>query len=636
MAKGTVWKAFGLALLCYALLWWTYHNHADWLEPLDMPARNFYYEVRGQQPLSERVKIVGYTENTLSAFADQKIFFPLPRGWHGLALKRLADAGAKVVVFDILFSAEGSWDEDEDKDLGAAVKYAQDKGCTVVLASAIDQVDQGQVKIKSLVGPSPDIMAAKPLLGLSNAIQKLSYKLDENVGSTLPLGTDGADVMYYSQAVTAFKAICEQDHRDFAAELKRADPRGTGRFEINYCTTAKTHPESYVFYETLFPEIQDGEPDQRELKPAEQESLKRIFNNDVVFIGSRASADNDYFLTPYGQMFGVETNAQAFDTLLRGRFIQPSSQFPTLPFAAVLALLAWGLSILRPIAKGAVTAVVVFILLAVGLMLLFISPRVDTTFTTLTAALLFPFIVCTTYSGVLEELGRRQLKGTFSRYLSDEMVAQVLANPSLADIGGGVQRKAVVLFSDIRSYSTISERMPPDKVVDMLNRFFGKVAESILNRRGSVDKYLGDGLMASFGGMIPLDNPADDAIDAALDMIRVLYDKVHPEMKELGITPFKIGVGLHFGDVIVGTMGHARRSDLTMIGDTVNLASRVEGMTKEYGWAVVITRDVVDALGEKAKQYDIQLVGETTVKGREQPVQMYRVVDPARPEIYRL
>jgi adenylate cyclase len=636
MAKGTVWKAFGLALLCYALLWLAARYQPQWMHALDYTARDFYYQVRGEQPLSPRIKIVGYTENTLSAFADQKIYFPLPRGWHGLALKRLADAGAKVVVFDILFSEEGSWDPEEDQQLADAVKYAQGKGCTVVLASAIDTVDQGQVNIKSLVGPSDAIMQAQPRLGLSNALQKLSYKLYENVGSTLPLGADGADVMYYSQAVAAFQAVCAQDGRDFAAEMRRADPSHSGSFMINYCCTSKVHPESYVFYETLFPEIQDGESQPRALTPAEQASLHSLFDNSVAFVGSRASADNDYFLTPYGQMFGVETNAQAFDTLLRNRFIRVASPAAIMLAALGLVLAAWGLSLLRPILRGAASEVLMVVLLMSALAGAFIYLRLDTNFTTLSLALLFPFVVCTTYGGILEELGRRQLRGTFSRYLSDEMVQQVLAHPELANIGGGVERKAVVLFSDIRSYSTISEHMPPDQVVDMLNRYFGKVAESILNRGGSIDKYLGDGLMGSFGGMIPLDHPADDALDAALDMIRVLYDKVHPELKEQGITPFKIGVGLHYGDVIVGTMGHARRSDLTMIGDAVNLASRVEGMTKEYGWAVVITRDVVDALGDKAAQYDIQLVGETTVKGREQPVEMFRVVDPARAEIYRL
>jgi adenylate cyclase len=636
MARSTVWKAFGLALLCYALLLSAWLTGAKWLGALDQLAENFYYEVRGQQPLSDRLKIVGYTENTLSAFSDQKIYFPLPRGWHGLALKRLADAGARVVVFDILFSEEGSWDEEEDQQLAAAVSYAKAKGCTPILACAIDQVDQGQVKIKSLVGPSKVIMEAGPTLGLSNALAKLSYKTYENVGSALPLGADGADIVYHSQAVAAFEAVCQQEHRDFARELQAADPHGIGLFRINYCTTAKAHPDSYVFYETLFPEIQQGQATPRELTAAEQAPLKNLFANSIVFVGSRASADNDYFETPYGQMFGVETNAQAFDTLLRRRFIHDISPVVFLAWALGLTLAAWGLALLRPIARSAISAVALYAVVGSSLVVLFNVLRLNTSFTTVSLALAFPFVVCITYSGILEELGRRQLRGTFSRYLSDEMVQQVLAHPELANIGGGVKRHAVVLFSDIRSYSTISEHMPPDKVVDMLNRYFGQVAESILDRGGSVDKYLGDGLMASFGGMIPLDHPADNALDAALDMVRVLYDKVHPQLQEQGITPFKVGVGLHFGDVIVGTMGHARRSDLTMIGDAVNLASRVEGMTKEYGWAVVITRDVVDALGDKAAQYDIQLVGETTVKGREQPVQMYRVVDPARPGIYRL
>jgi adenylate cyclase len=405
---------------------------------------------------------------------------------------------------------------------------------------------------------------------------------------------------------------------------------------INYATTPVAHPESFIFYETLFPEIQAGSPEMRELTPEELGKLTGIFDNCIVFVGSRASADNDYFMTPLGQMFGVETNAAAFDTLLRSRFIHPTNSAVMVLGSIGLALLGWLLSILRPIIRGALGEIVMLVAVGGACALAFSLASLLAPTTWLTLALALPFVVCTTYSGVTEELGRRQLRGTFGRYLSDEMVAQVLANPELANIGSGVQRDAVVLFSDIRSYSTISERMEPDKVIQMLNGYFGRVAESILERGGSVDKYLGDGLMASFGGMIPLDAPADNALDAALDMVRVLYDQVHPELAKQGVVPFKIGVGLHYGHVIVGTMGHARRSDLTMIGDAVNLASRVEGMTKEYGWAVVITKDVVDALGDKAGQYDIAQVGETTVKGRAQPVQMFRVVDPARPEIYRL
>jgi adenylate cyclase len=651
MSRGTVWKAFGLALLCYLLLAGLFINRPEsadsgssrskrintfqWFAQLDINALNAYYKVRGPVPLSERLKIVGYTENTLAAFADQKIFYPFPRGWHALALRRLADAGAKVVVFDILFEESGSWDEEEDRALRDAVAYAREQGCATVLAAAIEPIDQGNIKIRTLIGPSPVIMEGQPVLGLSNTQSKLSYKLFEMVGNTLPLGTGGSDVTYYSQAAAAFQAICQQEGRDFGGAIGEADPSQTGYFLINYSTTPKSHPSNFIFFETLFPEIID-QPEPRELTSEEAASLRGLFANCAVFVGSRASADNDYFMTPLGQMFGVETNAQAFDTLLRGRYIHSVAPWAQLLLGLVLWLAAWGLSIMRPILRGAIGALGALLLMTAVLTVCYNVLRLEASFTFLSSALVLPFIVCTVYSGVVEERNKRQLRGTFSRYLSDEMVQQVLANPELANIGGGVQREAVVLFCDIRSYSTISEKMDPEKVVDMLNRFFGKVAEAILNRGGSVDKYLGDGLMASFGGMIPLEAPADNAVDAALEMVRTLYDHVHPEMKELGVLPFKIGIGLHYGDVIVGTMGHARRSDLTMIGDTVNLASRVEGMTKQYGWAIIITRDVLDALGEKAKDYDIKLVGETQVKGREQPVEMFRVVDAARPEIYEL
>src|SRR5688500_9896923 len=139
MSRGTVIKAFGLALLCYLLLAGLFINRPKsdpgggeskrvdayaWFSKLDINALELYHAIRGPVPLSERLKVVGYTENTLAAFADQKIFYPFPRGWHALALRRLADAGAKVVVFDILFEEAGSWDEEEDKALRDAVAYA--------------------------------------------------------------------------------------------------------------------------------------------------------------------------------------------------------------------------------------------------------------------------------------------------------------------------------------------------------------------------------------------------------------------------------------------------------------------------------------------------------------------------------
>ena len=207
MTKGTVWKSLGLALLCFVLLVAVFLYKREWVQTLDTESLAFYYAVRGEQPVSERLKIVGYTENTLSAFADQNVYFPLPRGWHGLALKRLADAGAQVVVFDILFAESGSWDEEEDQQLADAVAYARTKGCAVILAAAIETVDQGQVKIESLIGPSPVIVEAGPELGLSNTLPKLSSKLSEMIADSLPLGDGGADVHFFSQAAAAFKEV---------------------------------------------------------------------------------------------------------------------------------------------------------------------------------------------------------------------------------------------------------------------------------------------------------------------------------------------------------------------------------------------------------------------------------------------
>jgi adenylate cyclase len=189
------------------------------------------------------------------------------------------------------------------------------------------------------------------------------------------------------------------------------------------------------------------------------------------------------------------------------------------------------------------------------------------------------------------------------------------------------------LFNDIRNYSTITENLLPHQIVELLNCYFGEATEIIRRNEGFVDKYLGDGLMACFGGPVPTKDPAGDAVRAALEMIRALQDKVRPVLREANLPVFNAGIGIHVGKVVMGNIGSESRMDYTVIGDVVNVAARVESQTKEFGWAVIVTREAKRAAGEG---FDYELVGTRRVKGREQPVEMYRVIDPTAPDMYRL
>jgi len=634
------------------------------LNTLDLVATQARYKMRGEVPPADYVKVVGITENTISAFAEHNVFYPpLPRDWHAAALTRLADAGTRVVVIDILFTEKDSWDEAEDIALCDAVEYCRRHGCEVVLAAAIEQVDVSGARIESLIKPADVILEVQPHLGLSNTWDKLSYKQLEQVRASLPLGEGGTDVTYYSQAVEAFRQFCRQQGRDFQVELARAElkqrgPTGADQrfFLVNYFAKPATYAGHEYDFIRLFPELwltedEEQEPTggaeqadddwddpptmgslRRELTADEQAALTAIFQDSVVFIGSCSRLDNDYFNTPFGQMFGVETNAQAFDTLARGRLIKRVPGGMVRILVIILALLAWGTSLVRPIWRGALAGIIILLILGLANSLLFTLRSIELTQSTTALGFILPFVACTVFGGVAEEMERRRIRFIFGRYVSDAIVEQIIDNPEFAGLGG-VERTVAVLFNDIRSYSTITERLTPHQIVEFLNIYLSEVTEVIQDNNGFVDKYLGDGLMAFFGAPVPTKDPCGDAIRAGLQMIRGLHDNVHARMRELGMPEFKVGVGVHVGPAVMGNIGSERRHDYTLIGDAVNVAARVESETKNFGWAVVVTREVMEAA---VTEFDFELVGSRQVKGREQPVEMYRVVDPQRPEIYQL
>lgn len=651
MASGFAGKSLLVTVLAFLLLVVLYvvDDSRRWLNTIDLLATQIKFAVRGQQTPGEELRVVGITENAIAHLASLGVYYPFPRDWHATALRRLADAGARVVVVDILFSEADSWNSAEDAALRDGIIYCRERGCDVVLAAVMERQDYAEgVHSETLITPAPLIMEAKPALALSNTWEKLSYKLNELVGLRLPLGPDGEPVEYHTQAVQALVLFCEQEGRDWQETLDEAAVTVIDRrtaetrrvFRINYCAKPERFAGHVYSFERLFPDVWLGPEAEaetagavrRELTAAEQAALADIFAGSVVFVGSRARADNDYFNTPFGQMFGVDTNAQAFDTLARHRLIRAVPPLGTLLIAALLALLAWRISLFRPLWRCSLVGTAVLIVAILANAGLFALARVELSLSVTLLGLLLPGLSSTVYQGVLEEMERRRIRLIFGRYVSDAIVAQLIADPSLAGLGG-VERTVAVLFNDIRNYSTITERLNPQQIVEFLNAYLGEVTEIIQEGGGFVDKYLGDGLMAFFGAPVPTPDPAGDSIRAALAMIHALYEKVHPRLDELGLPRFKVGVGIHMGPAVMGNIGSERRHDYTLIGDAVNVASRVESQTKEYGWAVLVTREVMEAA---SGDFDFELVGARPVKGREQPVEMYRVIDPLEPDRYRL
>jgi class 3 adenylate cyclase len=212
---------------------------------------------------------------------------------------------------------------------------------------------------------------------------------------------------------------------------------------------------------------------------------------------------------------------------------------------------------------------------------------------------------------------RATLRSAFGGYVSPQIMDEILAGRIQPGLGGKRQR-VCILFSDIRDFTARSEFMAPEALIEMLNHYFSEMTQSVHAHGGTVDKFIGDGMMCFFGAPQPLAQPALSATAAARDML-VRLERLNASFKGRKIEPIAIGIGLHVGEVVVGHVGSDARHEYTVIGDAVNTASRIEGLTKKLGYALLVSKDV---WAELAQRENFTPLGEHPVKGRSS-VQVY-------------
>jgi class 3 adenylate cyclase/HAMP domain-containing protein len=213
----------------------------------------------------------------------------------------------------------------------------------------------------------------------------------------------------------------------------------------------------------------------------------------------------------------------------------------------------------------------------------------------------------------------QKLKTVFQKYVPNSVIEQYVKSPE--QMLTGENRIVAVLFSDVRDFTSISEKMGPDKIVESLNNYFGRMVEIIMGRGGLVDKYIGDAIMAYFGAPVKHDDDAMQSVMAGLDMIDAL-DEFNSWQTSKGRSPWHNGVGINYGGVTVGNIGSEKKMDYTLIGDMVNLASRLEGLTKKYHAPLIVSESVQRKIGDAARY---RLLDKVTVKGRRLPSGIYEV-----------
>jgi len=271
--------------------------------------------------------------------------------------------------------------------------------------------------------------------------------------------------------------------------------------------------------------------------------------------------------------------------------------------------------------RGAMYSIVCLVILATIDRVSFLQANLVFPFVTMIVAFAAVSVSLLAYKYFTEERERAFVKGAFQKFVSPDLIREIEADPSKLKLGGE-KKDLSVLFSDIRGFTTISERMKADELAKFMNDYLTPMTEIVLENRGTIDKYMGDAIMAIFGAPVPYANHAEKAVDTALGMMKKLGE-LQTEWRSKGLPPMDIGIGVNSGEMSVGNMGSTRIMAYTVMGDNVNLGSRLESINKKYHTHIIISETTRSALGP---EYIVRELDRVKVKGKNKPVTIFEVV----------
>ena len=596
--------------------------------------------------------------------------WPWPRVAIGLAIDFLHRGGAKVIAVDVSFTEHDqvlkySFDDPNDEwsgrqSDGALASWVKEAGNVVMLADAVyEGVADAKVRdvnasnwsgspyrSGSIAEPRPLVLAPYQELADASAALGHNFLTTDDDGPARRISpfivSDGKELP--SLGVAAALRSANVAPSDVSVDghflrlgtvrvplvRRRINDGDQWSMLINYRAPALVRNEKgemrspYPSYE--FREIFAAEQEiQKQLKPRLDPS---VFKNKVVFIGLTASGLLDVFRTPMstagsGVIPGIQLHASITDSILAGRFIRPASAGSRVASVAVTALAIGLLAAFLPFsaAAGASLAILggwtLFAIAAFkgGQWLNLVQP---------VAAGGLALFFGTAYRYFIEGREKRKVAKLFGRYVSRDVYAQLMSHPERAELGGA-RRDMTVLFSDIRGFTSVTERGDPEALVGQLNEYFSRMVEIVFRNKGTVDKFVGDMVMALFSA--PLDDPghAENGVRTAIEMVRELGE-LNRAWAARGMTQLDIGIGVNSGEMIAGNIGSSSIMSYTVIGDNVNLGARLESLNKEYKCRIIIS----DATRTRLTgQYDLRPLGGVVVKGKSKAVEIFEVKVPA-------
>lgn len=345
----------------------------------------------------------------------------------------------------------------------------------------------------------------------------------------------------------------------------------------------------------------------------------------LAFVGFTEMGIYDVRPTPFDSILpGVEIHATAAANTLERRFILHNSS--TILTERVLLFL---LPLVLALALGLAPSASIGFLFGSGLSIIYLAVNyllfckylLDLSLLPPLMALGLTTVGSEIYRSLVVDRKGRYMKKAFSNYVSADLVAQIMKNPDSLKLGGE-KREISILFSDIRGFTSLSEKLSPEELVQVLNEYLNPMTLIVLEEKGTLDKYIGDAVMALYNAPLDVADHAGHACRSALKMMEKLAE-LNRSFTERGIQTIDIGIGINTGDAVVGNMGASMRFDYTAIGDNVNLASRLEGLNKVYGTHIIVSESTKLQAGSDLPFREIDLVA---VKGKQQPVPIYELM----------
>jgi len=584
-------RSLGLGFL--VALFMVVLNFLPFGQILENQTLDLFYRLRPLTPPPLDLLIVAIDE---PSFQELRYPWPWPRRLHAELTRRLSAGGARLIIFDVIFAEAGN--PEDDRLLAEAFRQAGN----VVLAQTFEVARDPRFTRRLLVGPHPFFRKAARQQGLSlvtpdadGVVRRFRLSVDDK--ETLPL--------------VAFRLL--RPGTPMPSNL-------TGL--IDYAGSARSI-DTASYYQIVDPE--------RPL-PTSRLRGRIVLVGHMLMASARPQAQADAFYTPFFAqdaqlMSGVEIQGNILNTLLEGTWGRDIPVGWRLALLAGLILVASQVLVrLTPMKSLVVTAVSLIVIAVVSFgLFFFLRWWVPPFLISLGLVLVYAGNIVGHY--FMEAREKRWLRQAFSRYVAPSVVEVITSSPDRLELGGE-ERETTVLFADIEGFTKLSEDMPPRTLIRLLNEYFTPMTQIIMSYRGTLDKYIGDALMALWGAPVPLPDHALRACLAAIEMEKTMLE-LQVRWQAEGLPPLVERLGLHTGPVVAGNVGSRERFSYTVLGDTVMLASFLEEVNKVYGTRIMLSEETGRRVRDKLLVRELDLV---RVKGRNQALTIFELVGPFPPE----